>query len=126
MSDDDISWWSDGSDDVDDDAVPEAISPDDLASKAKKLFREMPQRREKRFEPRAVARGKYLSLFLSSRKGKVWFNVASRGRVFEHRQKKKRETILKHLLAKEMTHKGGFVTIYTYLKYSWSFCTYFG
>ena len=71
MSDDDISWWSDGSDDVDDDAVPEAISPDDLASKAKKLFREMPQRREKRFEPRAVARGKYLSLFLSSRKGKV-------------------------------------------------------
>ena len=90
MSDDDISWWSDGSDDVDDDAVPEAISPDDLASKAKKLFREMPQRREKRFEPRAVARGKYLSLFLSSRKGKVWFNVASRGRVFEHRQKKKK------------------------------------
>ena len=89
MLDDDISWWSDGSDDVDDDAVPEAISPDDLASKANKLFREMPQRREKRFEPIAVARGKYLSLFLSSRKGEVWFNVASRGRVFEHRQKKK-------------------------------------
>ena len=90
---DDDNGTDDGSDDVDDDddvdAVPEAISPDDLASKSKKLFREMPQRRQKRFEPRAVARGKYLSLFLSSRKGKVWFNFASRGRIFEHRQKKK-------------------------------------
>ena len=46
-------------------------------------------------------RGNYLSLFLSSRKGKVWINFAFCGRIFE-RGKITQKRIIKHWFAAEI------------------------
>ena len=53
-------------------------------------------------------RGKYLSLFLSSRKGKVWLNFVSDREGFLNMNTKEGHRSL---------NKGGFVTNSTYLKY---------
>ena len=70
--------------------------------------------------------GVNICLYFFPRGRERFGSILPLGEGFLSTGKKKRETILKHLLAKEKTHKGGFVTIYTYLKYCWSFCTYFG